>query len=231
MSDKLVKEPDHPAAADAPRKLHRPDGRRRRALRTRQAIIEAYLSLLGDNPQVPTAMQIAQRAGCSTRSVFERFADLPTLVLAVIDHVIGLGLSTPVGDKAEADRRTRLKFQVETRAAICEAWQPLWRVLLRRGDQVDAVKVRIEQVRTAIAARLELMYAPELGTLSQTDRRHILIGLEALTDFEAWAQMRERHGLSVEAATNVWIALIDRILPPTPASPLSAERPSSMFAP
>jgi len=28
--------------------------------------------------------------------------------------------------------------------------------------------------------------------------------------------MRERHGLSVEAAREVWINAIDRLLPPTP---------------
>ena len=31
--------------------------------------------------------------------------------------------------------------------------------------------------------------------------------------------MRERHGLSIEAARDVWIAAIDRILPPTPPEP------------
>lgn len=214
-----MKEPDHSAATDAPRKPRRPDGRHQRSVRTRKAIIEAYLSLLRETPLVPTAMQISQRAGCSTRLVFERFTDLPTLGLAAVDYVIGLGLSTPVGDKAEADRQTRLRFQVVTRAWTCEAWLPMWRVLLRHEDQGDVVKVRLEQVRTAIVARLELMYAPELGTLLETERHHVLIGLEALTDFEAWARMRERHGLSVEAATDVWIALIDRILLPTPARP------------
>ena len=214
-----AQEPDHSAAIDAPRK-RRLDGRHQRSERTRQALIEAYLSLLHETPQVPTATQIAQRARCSTRSVFERFTDLPALGLAVIDHVIGLGLSTPVGDKAEADRQTRLRFQVETRARICETWLPIWRVLLRHEREGDAAKARVEQVRTAIMARLELMYAPELGTLSEPERRFVLIGLEALTDFEAWARMRERHGLSVEAATEAWIALIDRILPPTPASAL-----------
>lgn len=29
--------------------------------------------------------------------------------------------------------------------------------------------------------------------------------------------MRERHGLSVEAACEVWAMAIDRMLPPTPA--------------
>lgn len=195
---------------------HRIDGRRQRALRTKQAIIEAYLALLRENPQVPTATQIAERAGCSPRSVFERFSDLGQLGLDAIDHVIGLGLSTPVGDMAESDRKLRLKFQVGTRARICETWLPLWRVLVRHQDESDKVKARINYIRDAIRGRLQLMYRPELSILTEAEREHTLIALEALTDFESWGQMRERHGLSFEAACAVWVSTIDRLLPRTP---------------
>jgi hypothetical protein len=61
-----------------------------------------------------------------------------------------------------------------------------------------------------------LMYRPELSTLAEADRTALLITLEALTDFESWGRMRERHGLSVEAARDVWARAIDRLLPPTP---------------
>ncbi len=194
------------------------DGRRQRTLRTRQAIIEAYLSLLRESPQIPTGAQIAKRAGCSLRLIFERFADLDQLGLAAIDHVIGLGLSTPVGDRAEGDRLSRLRFQVETRARICEMWLPLWRVLARHQDQGDSVKARIQMVREAVLARLRLMYRPELSVLSETERAHLLMALEALTDFEAWGRMRGHYGLSFQAACDVWINMIDRLLPPTPAN-------------
>lgn len=212
---------DQGAAARPRPRPARLDGRRQRSLRTRQAIIEAYLGLLRETPQRPTGAQIAERAGCSVRSIFERFTDLDQLGLAAIDHVVGLGLSTPVGDKAEGDRQARLRFQVETRARICEGWLPLWRVLVRHQDEGDEVKTRIHMVREAIMARLKLMYRPELSTLSEAGRAHLLIALEALTDFEAWGLMRERHGLSFEAACDVWIDTIDKLLPPTPpAKPL-----------
>jgi AcrR family transcriptional regulator len=209
---------DQGAATAPPPRPGRIDGRRQRSLRTRQAIIEAFLGLLRENPQVPTGAQIAERAGCSIRSIFERFVDLDKLGLAAIDHVIGLGLSTPVGDRAEGDRQSRLRFQVETRARICEGWLPMWRVLVRHQDEGDAVKARIHVVREAIRARLKLMYRPELSVLSEAERAHMLMALEALTDFEAWGQMRGRHGLSFEAACGVWIDMIDRLLPPTPAA-------------
>ena len=47
------------------------DGRRLRSERTRQLIVEAYLALASEkSPQVPTAAQIAERAGYSVRSLF-----------------------------------------------------------------------------------------------------------------------------------------------------------------
>lgn len=66
-------------------------------------------------------------------------------------------------------------------------------------------------------ARLELMYKPELSVLSADERRDLLIALEALTDIESWARMREQHGLPFEEASDVWIYAIDRLLPPTPS--------------
>src|SRR6185503_18086501 len=43
------------------------DGRRQRSERTRKLIIEAYLELLRENPDVPTSARIAERAGYSVR--------------------------------------------------------------------------------------------------------------------------------------------------------------------
>ena len=194
----------------------RTDGRLLRSERTKQVLIESYLDLLRENPQVPTASDIARRAGCSVRSVFERFSDLLTLSFAAADYAFAQGMAQAVARNVDGDRQTRLKSQVETRAAICERWLPLWRALLRHQHESEELALRIERMRDAVLGRLQLMYRPELATLSESDRKAVLIALEALTDFESWGRLRERHGLSVEAARDMWIAAIDRILPPTP---------------
>jgi AcrR family transcriptional regulator len=197
----------------------RTDGRLLRSERTKQVLIESYLDLLRENPQVPTASDIARRAGCSVRSVFERFSDLLTLSFAAADYAFAQGMAQAVARNVDGDRQTRLKSQVETRAAICERWLPLWRALLRHQHESEELALRIERMRDAVLGRLQLMYRPELSTLSESDRKAVLIALEALTDFESWGRLRERHGLSVEAARDMWTAAIDRILPPTPTEP------------
>jgi hypothetical protein len=71
-------------------------------------------------------------------------------------------------------------------------------------------------IRQLVAMRLEFMFKPELSTLSDTDRRKILLALEAITDFESWGRMREMYGLSFQQACDLWIRVIDGLLPPTP---------------
>jgi AcrR family transcriptional regulator len=193
------------------------DGRRQRSERTRQTIIEAYLALLRENPSIPTASQIAERAGYSVRSIFERFPDLLALRIAATDHAFALGDAQAMPRNIDADRATRLRSQVETRAHTCEQWLPLWRSLnSNQGESVD-LKMRIRLAREMIMRRLELMYQPELSTLSDIERKRTLIALEALTDFESWGRMRDLYGLPFERACDLWIRAIDHLLPPTPA--------------
>jgi AcrR family transcriptional regulator len=201
---------------DTSAKSVRIDGRRQRSERTRQTIIEAYLALLRESPHIPTAAQIAERAGYSIRSIFERFPDLHALRVAVTDYAFAVGntLATPLD--VDGDRSTRLRSQVETRAHTCERWLPLWRALnANQGESIE-LKMRIRLGREMIMKRLELMYQPELSSLSDIDRKRTLVALEALTDFESWGRMRELYGLSFEQACALWIRVIDRLLPPTP---------------
>jgi AcrR family transcriptional regulator len=194
------------------------DGRRQRSERTRQHILEAYIALLRDSPRPPTANQIADRAGYSVRSLFERFPDLLTLSLAAADMAFTQANAQATIRNLNADRAARIHAQVETRAQTCEDWLPLWRALILNQRVSDQLKQRIKLVRDAMMARLEMMYRPELDTLDAIMRKRVLIALEAITDFESWARMRETAGLSAEESRTVWIRAIDSLLPATPVS-------------
>lgn len=205
-------------SASAVLKPSRIDGRRLRSERTKQLIIEAYLALLRERPTVPipTAAEIAERAGYSVRSVFERFPDLHTLRVAAADYGLAHAAALAPARDVDADRPTRIKSQVETRAGTCERGVALWRALTFNVDEDDALKARLRLARSRTMDRLEIMYRPELSTMPETERRNMLIALEALTDMESWARMRDMHGLSFAEACAVWIRAIDRMLPPTP---------------
>jgi len=204
-----------PAGATAEARI---DRRRLRSARTKQAIIEAYLALVLERPQIPTATRIAERAGCSVRSVFERFSDLHVLRVAVMDHAVAEATAQVMAREPQGDRRARLKTHIETRGMICEKWLPMWRALnMNRGDSRD-LKSRVVMVRQVILRRIEMMYRPELSSVPELQRRRIVIAIESLIDFESWARMRQDNGLSFEEACAVWTLAIDRLLPPTPVS-------------
>ena len=94
----------------------------------------------------------------------------------------------------------------------------LWRVLIFSVDQDEDLKPRVRMARERTIERMEVMYRPELSTVSERERKHMLIAMEAITDIESWARMRELYGLSFEEACATWIRVVDRLLPPTPAS-------------
>lgn len=198
-------------------KTSRIDGRRLRSARTRQLIIEAYLALAGErSPQLPTAAQIAKRASYSVRSVFERFPDIHSLQVAAVDYALAQATALAPPRDTDGDRQTRIRAQIETRGRLCERWLPLWRSLVVNQGESAELGQRLIGLRERLVGRLETMYAPELSTLSASERRHLLIVLEALTDVESWGRMHEFFGLSFEEACAAWTQAIDRLLPPTP---------------
>jgi DNA-binding transcriptional regulator YbjK len=202
----------HEESASTSSRAPKIDGRRLRSERTRLAIIEAYQELLRRNSVMPTAVQIAEQAGCSVRSVFERFSDLDALSLATADFTIAQGQAEAVARHVDGDRPTRIRSHVETRARACEKWLPLWRIITNQ-DQVAELRTRVVLVRLANIERMKLMYRRELSSLPEAAADELLIALAVLTSFESWDQMRHCHGLSTDAAQGVWRSAIDRMLP------------------
>lgn len=210
MTERGVQPSEVPARAGAV------DGRRLRSARTRQLIIEAYLALLREKPQIPTAASIAKRAGYSVRSVFERFPDLHALRVAATDEALLKASAKVAAQSTAGSRNDRLRTHVEARGRICEEWLPFWRALnANQGDSAE-LKARIRLIREMVIRRIEEIYAHELLSLDERERRQTVLAIEALIDFESWARMRELFGLSFEDACGVWKRAVDRLLPPTP---------------
>ena len=195
----------------------RVDGRRLRSLKTKQRIIEAYLALAGEkSPLVPTAAEIASRAGYSVRSVFERFLDIHTLQVEAVDYVL-TQIAAPTRPDNTDERSSRIRLQVETRGRSCVRWLPLWRSLIANQGESAELRQRVVALRERDTRCLASIYGPELSTVSDRERRGLLIALEALTDIESWGRMQEFFGLSFEQCCAAWMEAIDRLLPPTPA--------------
>ncbi len=212
-----IASPSKDSATDGSVKV---DGRRLRSERTERLIVEAYVVLVRERHKVPPAAQIAERAGYSVRSVFERFPDLNAIRVAAVDHAIAESLAQNVPIDVTADRQSRIRLQVEVRGRGCERWLPLWRVLNTDLGESAELEKRLRMIRELIVVRIETIFRQELSPLADAvERRKIVIALDALVDFESWGRMRELYGLSFEEACSVWIHAVDRLLPPTPTAP------------
>ncbi|WP_425066064.1 TetR/AcrR family transcriptional regulator [Reyranella sp.] len=190
------------------------DGRRLRSERTKQLIIEAYLALAQElSPRVPTAAEIAGKAGYSVRSIFERFPDIRALQVAAVDYCFAqiAALAPPRG--ADGDRGSRIEAYVRTRGQTCERWARLWRSLVVNQGDSPELGARIRLARELVRDRMELMFAPEFAMMQPEERLRTLILLEALVDVESWERMREFFSLSFDDACHVWMQTIDRLLP------------------
>lgn len=195
-----------------------PDGRHERTRRTREALIRAYIEVAEQTGREPQAAEVAERVGCSLRTVFERFSSLNGLALAVFDTILQGARTTSIDKLLEADRMTRIRGHIEVRVGVCERWYPLWRVLLRSSHDCEELEDQLDTVRKLTRARLERVYQRELDMLSGSSRAALLIALESVLDFSVWGRMRQRQGLSVEQAKEVWIESVNSLLPPTPAN-------------
>ncbi len=164
---------------------------------------------------MPTAAEIATRAGCSVRSVFERFPDLHNLQVAAASYAMDRVAEQAPQPLLDADRNARIQHQVEMRSHLCEIWGRLWRSLLvNRGDS-DELRQKISKFQELRLTRLEVAFRPELAILPDVERRQILVALALLTDVSSWHCMREFLGMSVDEARAVWVGALQRLLPST----------------
>src|SRR5258705_1088414 len=99
----------------------RTDGRTARALRTREAIVDASIALVDEGDLRPTAPRIAERAQVSVRSVFQHFDDLESLYAAVADRLIERLSHLTMTVDPTAPLRRRLPEVVRQRAVLLEA--------------------------------------------------------------------------------------------------------------
>lgn len=173
----------------------RPDGRVQRRERSRAAIVAALFDLVGSGVLLPTAQQVAARAGVGIRSVFRHFDDMESLYAELHSRLQEEAL--PLLEQAPPDGalRARALALVDQRARFFERIAPYkragnlqrWRsAFLQRGHAS-----LIRELRAALREALpEVARAP--GSLGEA--------LDLVTSFEAWDRLRSDQRLSRERA-------------------------------
>ena len=190
----------------------RQDGRNARALRTREAIVDACISLVEGGELRPTAHQVAERGDVSVRSVFQHFEDLPALHRAVSERIVERValLLAPVDTAAPLDQR--IDELVWRRAALLEAITPY-----RRAANVHApfapelsatVRLGVDYLRDEV----EQVFEPELCRRSGDGRRELADALGVALSWSSWDALRTEAGCSSEQAAAVYPRTVRALL-------------------
>jgi AcrR family transcriptional regulator len=189
------------------------DGRSARALRTREAIVDALLGLIDDGELKPPAPRIAERAGVSLRSIYQHFDDLEALFAAAHARYTErlLAMLQEVPTDWPLDRR--LDAFVDQRARIMESVTPARRAALLQepfSEQLRDGRNRIYDVATAEVARV---FHAELDAVSNDqERTDLLAALSMASSWEAWDHLR-LGGLDVDGAHRVMRHMLAALLP------------------
>ncbi|HEY9555662.1 MAG TPA: TetR/AcrR family transcriptional regulator [Acidimicrobiales bacterium] len=188
------------------------DGRTLRSMRTREAIVDATISLIDEGDLRPTAPRVAERAGVSVRSVFQHFDDLESLHAAVAERLVErvAVLVVPIDPAGPLD--DRLTRFVHQRVLLLEAVSPIRRAAGVHGPFSTEITARLRDGQEFLRSELERTFEPELDACESADRTEVLDALDAALSWSTWEGLRAGRGRDEAAAERVLRRLASAVL-------------------
>ena len=186
------------------------DGRRQRSERSQTAIIEAALALMDEGALVPTAQQIADRAGVGIRSFFRHFADMDSLFLAADEMLISSYEALFEVDNRAGTLSERVARAIDLYGNAFDQLRPI--ILCTQAQLWRSPKLRENYAWHQKRLRKELeLWLPEVAALPK-DRRE---ALHAVASFDMWHRLREHQGLSLKASSDIVTSLVNDLIAST----------------
>ena len=183
------------------------DGRRQRSERSQTAIIEAALALMDEGALVPTAQQIADRAGVGIRSFFRHFADMDSLFLAADEMLISSYEALFEVDNRAGTLSGRVARAIDLYGNAFDQLRPI--ILCTQAQLWRSPKLQENYAWHQKRLRKELeLWLPEVVALPN-DRRE---ALHAVASFDMWHRLREHQGLSPKASSDIVTSLVHDLI-------------------
>ena len=176
------------------------DGRWLRSVRTRAAIIDAWVELVDEGDLAPTAKGVADRAGIGLRTVFQHFSDMHSLHFYAGEHLTNLVRQRLAPVPADLPLDERIDRLTASRA---EAWEAI--TLFRRAcERQEWLSQEIHDLidcweRTDAACTLRV-FAPEFEAMCATDDPTLKHAVDAVLSWSTWNQLRQRRQLDGDDA-------------------------------
>jgi AcrR family transcriptional regulator len=188
------------------------DGRTARALRTREAIVDASIALVDEGDLRPTAPRIAERAKVSVRSVFQHFDDLEGLYAAVGDRLIERLSHLKIAVARDASVDERIAEVVRQRALLLEAITPVRRAAAVHAPFSREVRSRLQAGHDFLRSEIEHWFTAELSACGKADRATTLDALDTVLSWSTWDNLRTLNGRNPDEARAVLVYMVNAIL-------------------
>jgi AcrR family transcriptional regulator len=188
------------------------DGRTARALRTREAIVDASIALVDEGDLRPTAPRIAERAKVSVRSVFQHFDDLEGLYAAVGDRLVERLSHLQMVIDHDVSVDGRIAEVVRQRAILLEAITPVRRAAAVHAPFSREVRSRLQAGHDFLRCEIEQSFTEELAKCSKTDRTTTLDALDTVLSWSSWDNLRTLNSRSQDEASVVLVCMVNAIL-------------------
>ena len=188
----------------------RPDGRRERAGRTRQAIIDAAGGMIVEGILAPTAQQIADRAGVGIRSFFRHFLDMESLFLAVDGQSRDSMEALFMGGDRTGTLEDRILHAVERHAQGYEIHANAIRAAKAKFWRWELMHKNYQRYQRGLRKDLE-DWLPEVKDLPKAERDTV----DAIASGEMWLRLRDEQELSKQRSIEIVVNLLAVLIPNT----------------
>lgn len=188
------------------------DGRTARALRTREAIVDASIALVDEGDLRPTAPRIAGRAKVSVRSVFQHFDDLEGLYAAVGDRLVERLSHVVMTVDESLPLEERIGEVVRQRVILLEAITPVRRAATVHAPFSAEVSKRLQAGHDFMRGEVERVFDVELRGRSADDRAQLLDALDTALSWASWDNLRSLNGRSSDEALDVLVRMVTAIV-------------------
>ena len=190
------------------------DGRQARSRRTRAAVAEAMLDCLEDGLLRPSAKQVAERAGVSSRAVFRHFDNMEALLEEAAQLQIERVVTQLPPVVTEGSLEQRIDALVLHSVRRNEIIAPVRRAALLSEPFSKVIRERHAWMRAAARRQVRAVFAPELNALPEAQRSDRIAALRALLSFSYWEELRRHARLSADAASRVLRDAVQPLLRP-----------------
>ena len=193
------------------------DGRRIRRDRNRDSVVDAMLNLFNDGNYAPSAEEIAERAGLSSRSLFRYFEDIDDLCRVAISHQIDrVRPSLDIDVRPDAPFDDRVEAFVEQRLRLFEAIGSIGHVSRIRAPFHAVVAAELTVARSFLRHQISRLFAAELAAMPPEMATSMLGAVDVVTSFEGYHLLRDDQQLSNDQIGQAFTTTILRLFAPPP---------------